>query len=59
MRTFNCMSKKGLVSHTTKVRAKAVVSSKLIIIAAVVPILSLQKVEGESLSPLAHTVGFA
>ena len=59
MPAFNVMSKMGIIRHTAKDRAKAVFFSKLIIITALVPIFSFQKVEGKMFSPLAYTLGFA
>lgn len=59
MLAFNLMSKMGIIRHTAKDRAKAVFFSKLIIITALVPIFSFQKVEGKMFSPLAYTLGFA
>ena len=53
------MSKMGLIRHTAKDKAKAVFFSKLIIITALIPIFSFQKVEGKMFSPLAYTLGFA
>ena len=55
MPAFNVMSKMGLIRH----KAKAVFFSKLIIITALIPIFSFQKVEGKMFSPLAYTLGFA
>lgn len=48
----------GLIRHTAKDKAKAVFFSKLIIITALIPIFSFQKVEGKMFSPLAYTLGF-
>lgn len=59
MPAFNVMSKMGLIRHTAKDKAKAVFYSKLIIITALIPIFSFQKVEGKMFSPLAYTLGFA
>ena len=59
MPAFNVMSKMGLIRHTAKDKAKAVFFSKLIIITALIPIFSFQKVEGKMFSPLAYTLGFA
>ncbi len=59
MEAFNRMSKMGLIRQTAKEKAKAVFFSKLIIITALVPIFSFQKVEGKMFSPLAYTLGFA
>ena len=53
MPTFNLMSKMA------KEKARAVFFSKLIIITALIPIFSFQKVEGKMFSPLAYTLGFA
>lgn len=59
MPTFNRMSKMGLIRNTAKEKGKAVFFSKLIIITALLPIFSFQKVEGKMFSPLAYTLGFA
>ena len=59
MPAFNVMSKMGIIRHTAKDRARSVFFSKLIIITALVPIFSFQKVEGKMFSPLAYTLGFA
>ncbi len=59
MTTFNLMSKMGLIRQTAKEKARAVFFSKLIIITALIPIFSFQKVEGKMFSPLAYTLGFA
>lgn len=59
MPAFNVMSKMGLIRRTAKEKAKSVFFSKLIIITALVPIFSFQKVEGKMFSPLAFTLGFA
>ena len=59
MPAFNRMSKMGLIRHTAKDKAKAVFFSKLIIITALIPIFSFQKVEGKMFSPLAYTLGIA
>ena len=58
MPTFNLMSKMGLIRQTAKEKARAVFFSKLIIITALIPIFSFQKVEGKMFSPLAYTLGF-
>ncbi len=59
MPVFNKMSKVGLIRNTAKDKARAVFFSKLIIITALIPIFSFQKVEGKMFSPLAFTLGFA
>ncbi|HEY0976868.1 MAG TPA: CusA/CzcA family heavy metal efflux RND transporter [Flavobacteriales bacterium] len=59
MERFNRMSKLGLIKHTATRTGKAVFFSKLIIITALIPIFSFEKVEGKMFSPLAWTLGFA
>ena len=59
MEKFNRMSKLGLIKKTGAEMGKAVFFSKLIIITALIPIFSFQKVEGKMFSPLAYTLGFA
>jgi cobalt-zinc-cadmium resistance protein CzcA len=56
---FNQMSKLGLIKKSGAESGKAVFFSKLIIITALVPIFSFQKVEGKLFAPLAYTLGFA
>lgn len=59
MAAFNKRSKMGLIRTTARGKAKSVFFSKLIIITALLPIFSFQKVEGKMFSPLAFTLGFA
>jgi cobalt-zinc-cadmium resistance protein CzcA len=59
MDKFNKLSKLGLIKKTGAEMGKAVFFSKLIIITALLPIFSFQKVEGKMFSPLAWTLGFA
>jgi cobalt-zinc-cadmium resistance protein CzcA len=59
MDKFNKLSKLGLIKKTGGDLGKAVFFSKLIIITALIPIFSFQKVEGKMFSPLAYTLGFA
>ncbi|UFH53941.1 efflux RND transporter permease subunit [Spirosoma sp. KNUC1025] len=59
MTRFNRMAKLGLIRKTGGDLGKAVFFSKLIIITALLPIFSFQKVEGKMFSPLAWTLGFA
>lgn len=59
MEKFNKLSKLGLIKRTGTEMGKAVFFSKLIIISALLPIFSFQKVEGKMFSPLAYTLGFA
>ena len=59
MAAFNKCSNVGLVRVTARGKAKSVFFSKLIIVTALLPIFSFQKVEGKMFSPLAFTLGFA
>ena len=59
MDKFNRLSKLGLIKRTATRTGKAVFFSKLIIITALLPIFSFEKVEGKMFSPLAWTLGFA
>jgi cobalt-zinc-cadmium resistance protein CzcA len=59
MDRFNSMFKLGLIKETGTEMGKAIFISKLIIITALLPIFSFQKVEGKMFSPLAWTLGFA
>jgi cobalt-zinc-cadmium resistance protein CzcA len=53
------LSKLGLIKRTGGELGKAIFFSKLIIITALIPIFSFQKVEGKMFTPLAYTLGFA
>lgn len=59
MEKFNKIAKLGLIRRTGVDMGKAIFFSKLIIITALVPIFSFEKVEGKLFSPLAYTLGFA
>lgn len=59
MSAFNRRSHLGMVRQTARGKAKSVFFSKLIIITALLPIFTFQKVEGKMFSPLAYTLGFA
>lgn len=59
MERFNKLAKMGLIKRKGAELAKAIFFAKLIIIAALLPIFSFQKVEGKLFSPLAYTLGFA
>jgi cobalt-zinc-cadmium resistance protein CzcA len=56
---FNKRAKMGWIKNTTMDMGKAILFAKLIIITALIPIFSFQKVEGKIFSPLAYTLGFA
>jgi cobalt-zinc-cadmium resistance protein CzcA len=59
MEKYNRLSKMGLIKETGTEMGKSIFISKLIIITALLPIFSFQKVEGKIFSPLAWTLGFA
>ena len=59
MEKFNKLSKLGLIRSKGAELGKAIFFSKIIIITALLPIFSFQKVEGKMFSPLAYTLGFA
>ncbi|MDJ1467555.1 efflux RND transporter permease subunit [Xanthocytophaga flava] len=56
---FNKRAKMGWISKTATEMGKSIFIAKLIIITALLPIFSFQKVEGKMFSPLAYTLGFA
>jgi heavy metal efflux system protein len=59
MARFNKIAKMGLIKKHGAELGKAIFFAKLIIIAALLPIFSFEKVEGKMFSPLAYTLGFA
>jgi cobalt-zinc-cadmium resistance protein CzcA len=59
MEKFNKLAKSGIIRRTGVDMGKAISFSKLIIITALIPIFSFEKVEGKLFSPLAFTLGFA
>jgi heavy metal efflux system protein len=59
MEKFNKVAKLGLIRRTGVDMGRAILFSKLIIITALIPIFSFEKVEGKLFSPLAYTLGFA
>ena len=59
MSRFNKLAKLGMIKNSGAELGKAIFFAKLIIIAALVPIFSFQKIEGKLFSPLAYTLGFA
>jgi len=56
---FRKRAKEGWIRSIAVKRGKAIFFTKVIIIIALVPIFSFQKVEGKMFSPLAYTLGFA
>jgi len=59
MDRFNKLTKMGMIRRKGAELGKAIFFTKLIIITALLPIFSFQKVEGKMFSPLAYTLGFA
>ena len=59
MENFNKRAKLSKILKTAVEMGKSIFTSKLIIITALLPIFSFQKVEGKLFSPLAFTIGFA
>ncbi|KYP14911.1 CusA/CzcA family heavy metal efflux RND transporter [Flavihumibacter sp. CACIAM 22H1] len=59
MKTYNKLAKMGMIKATGTQMGKAIFFSKLIIISALLPIFSFEKVEGKMFAPLAWTLGFA
>ena len=56
---FNKLAKGSTIKKNGAELGKAIFFSKLIIIMALIPIFSFEKVEGKMFSPLAYTLGFA
>jgi cobalt-zinc-cadmium resistance protein CzcA len=59
MPTFNRMSKSGLIKKSAGSVGSYIVFAQIILIVALIPIFSFQKVEGKMFSPLAFTLGYA
>jgi cobalt-zinc-cadmium resistance protein CzcA len=59
MESFNALAKAGIIKNVGTQMGKAIFFAKLIIITALLPIFSFEKVEGKMFSPLAYTLGFA
>ena len=59
MPVFNKMSKSGLIKKSAGSVASYIVFAQIILIVALFPIFSFQKVEGKMFSPLAFTLGYA
>jgi cobalt-zinc-cadmium resistance protein CzcA len=59
MERFNKLAKMGMLRKKGAELGKAIFFTKLIIITALLPIFSFQKVEGKMFTPLAYTLGFA
>lgn len=59
MEKFNKMSKLGLIKKSAGSVATYIVFAQIILIVALLPIFSFQKVEGKMFKPLAFTLGYA
>ena len=59
MLKFNKRSKLSWIAQNATELGKSIFTSKIIIITALLPIFTFQKVEGKLFSPLAWTIGFA
>jgi len=59
MEKFNSISKLGLIKKSAGSVASYIVFAQIILIVALLPIFSFQKVEGKMFSPLAFTLGYA
>ena len=59
MERFNKMSKMGLIKKSVGSVATYIFFALIILIVALLPIFSFQKVEGKMFSPLAFTLGYA
>ena len=59
LRRFNKMSKLGIIKRSAGSVASYIFFALLILIVALLPIFSFQKVEGKMFSPLAFTLGYA
>lgn len=56
---FNKISKLGIIKRSAGSVASYIMFALLILIVALIPIFSFQKVEGKMFTPLAYTLGFA
>ncbi|MGV7105944.1 efflux RND transporter permease subunit [Flavobacterium sp. U410] len=59
MEKFNRISKSGIIKKSATSVASYIFFALFILIIALLPIFSFQKVEGKMFSPLAYTLGFA
>ena len=56
---YNKLSKMGIIKNSIKKVAPHIFFAQLILIVALLPIFSFQKVEGKMFAPLAYTLGYA
>ncbi len=59
MEKFNKSAKLGLIKRTTVSLAKGIFFSQIIMVTALLPVFTFEKVEGKIFSPLAYMLGFA
>jgi len=59
MEKFNKMSKLGIIKKSAGSVATYIVFAQIILVVALLPIFSFQKVEGKMFTPLAFTLGYA
>ena len=59
MPAFNLMQKDTFISDRAKSVGKSILFAQVILIVALLPIFTFQKVEGKMFSPLAFTLGYA
>ncbi|MBS1588823.1 MAG: efflux RND transporter permease subunit [Bacteroidetes bacterium] len=59
MPAFNLMPKDSYISNRAKSVGKSILFAQVILIVALLPIFTFQKVEGKMFSPLAYTLGYA
>jgi cobalt-zinc-cadmium resistance protein CzcA len=59
MPAFNAMPKDGFIKGKARSVAKSILFAQIILIVALMPIFTFQKVEGKMFSPLAFTLGYA
>lgn len=59
MERFNKLNKGGIIRTNAKGVAKSILFAQIILIIALMPIFTFQKVEGKMFAPLAFTLGYA
>lgn len=59
MDRFNKIAKGGIIRKNAKGVAKSILFAQIILIVALMPIFTFQKVEGKMFAPLAFTLGYA
>src|SRR5690606_32097869 len=59
MERFNKIAKGGIIRKNAKGVAKSILFAQIILIIALMPIFTFQKVEGKMFAPLAFTLGYA